>query len=142
MLITSKFIDTEQSVVIVIIFSIRTPPSSSTADDEQKSIYKRVLRGGDIPAVGFQRRLLNNRGRHMVDFVNVYKNIGNSCNCKEKGMRNRNQKFDHFVLHVHDDSFIFLDTASFNSYKSFSIITEIICLLFRTLGTKSNEPVE
>ncbi|CAF4501434.1 unnamed protein product [Rotaria sp. Silwood1] len=38
---------------------IRTP--SSITDDEQKSIYKRILRGGDIPSAGLQKFSINNR---------------------------------------------------------------------------------
>ncbi|CAF3742483.1 unnamed protein product [Rotaria magnacalcarata] len=37
----------------------RTP--SSTADDEQKSIYKRILRGGEIPSAGLQKLSTSNR---------------------------------------------------------------------------------
>ncbi|CAF2596946.1 unnamed protein product [Rotaria sp. Silwood2] len=45
---------------------IRTP--SSITDDEQKLIYKQILRGGDIPSTGLQKFSANNRGRHFDFF--------------------------------------------------------------------------
>lgn len=50
----------------IVTLSNRT--SSSTTDDEQKSIYKRVLRGGEIPSAGLQKISVNNRGRHFEFF--------------------------------------------------------------------------
>lgn len=44
--------------------SFSTQPPTASTDDEQKSIYRRVLRGGDIPSAGLQKRFVNNRGRH------------------------------------------------------------------------------
>ena len=39
-------------------------------DGEPKSIYKRILGGGDIPVRGLRKLALNNRGRQMdVSFV-------------------------------------------------------------------------
>jgi hypothetical protein len=76
--------------MIIIIRSIRTP--SSTTDDEQKLIYKRILRGGEIPATGLQKFSVNNRGRHMVRLFYANKNIGNSCNLKRKKKKIRNKK--------------------------------------------------
>ncbi|CAF1374188.1 unnamed protein product [Rotaria sordida] len=40
--------------------------SSSIIDDEQKLIYKRILRGGDIPSVGLQKLSINNRDRPLI----------------------------------------------------------------------------
>lgn len=55
--------DTEKYFSYSIIFSNR--PTSTTNDDEQKSVYKKILRGGDIPTSGLQKVSINNRGRHM-----------------------------------------------------------------------------
>lgn len=48
-------------IIIIIMNSIRT--SSSITDDEQRLIYKRILRGGDIPSVGLQKFSTNSRGK-------------------------------------------------------------------------------
>jgi hypothetical protein len=67
--------------IILIFVSIQTP--LSTNDDEQKLVYKRILRGGDIPSAGLQKLSINNRCRHMVFFY-VNKNTGDSCIKKRK----------------------------------------------------------
>lgn len=37
--------------------------SSSPSDNEQKLLYKRIMRGGEIPINGLQKFSNNNRGR-------------------------------------------------------------------------------
>jgi len=53
--------------------------SISSSDNQQKLIYKRILRGGDIPSNGLQKISNNNniRGRNIkiFDFINNQKNI-------------------------------------------------------------------
>lgn len=69
-------------------------------------MYKRVLRGGDIPSVGLQKRLPNNRGKHMVVVFNrnVNKNLGTSCNWKEieptGGKKRKKSRRESFHFHT------------------------------------------
>ena len=43
-------------------------PRISASSDEQKSLYKRILRGGEIPSGGLQKFLVNQRGKQMLLF--------------------------------------------------------------------------
>ncbi len=47
--------------------------SISTSNNDQKLIYKRILRGGEIPSNGLQKfPTNNNRGRHMkFSFIKI-----------------------------------------------------------------------
>jgi len=60
------FNDVEEFLIIVIfVFFI----SMSTSDNEQKLIYKRILRGGDIPSNGLQKISNNTRGRNIKFYL-------------------------------------------------------------------------
>lgn len=54
----SKFNNVQSSMYLMYLFSSTSPP-----DDEQKLVYKRVLRGGEIPSNGLQKLPSNNRGK-------------------------------------------------------------------------------
>jgi hypothetical protein len=54
----------------------RSNRSSSNNENEHKSIYKQVLRGGDIPSVGLQKFVGNARSKHM-GFVISHSNNAN-----------------------------------------------------------------
>ena len=43
--------------------------STSTSDNEQKLIYKRILNGGEIPSSGLQKFSSNNRSKHLEIFL-------------------------------------------------------------------------